>query len=339
MKIGLDAGHGLKTPGKQTPDGIKEWEINDKVRDKEIAILKDYDVEIINVDNNEGNIDEGLTTRRNMYINANVRVFVSNHHNALNGKWGKHSGIEVYVDKNATKEDLELAQLVHDKLAKYTGLKGRGVKRANFTVINQNKVTAILVEGGFMDSEIDYPVITSEEGQNAYARAVAESIIEYYGLKKKNVPQKTNPEVATDVTVSPYTVKINSSDGFLNVREKPSASSKINTAVKNGEVYTIVAESNGWGKLKSGAGWINLKHTTKNKVATATQTAPPSKAIFVGKKVKIKSSAKTYCTGQTIPDKVKNKYYTVKQIGTPLYKDGVLLKEIFSWVKRSDLEF
>lgn len=201
FKIGLDAGHGLKTSGKQTPDGIKEWTLNDKVRDKEVAILKDYDVEIINVDNNEGNVDEGLTSRRNMYVNANVNVFVSNHHNGLKGVWGKHTGIEVYVDRNATKEDLELAQLIHDKLAKYTGLKGRGVKRANFTVIYQNKVTAVLVEGGFMDSTIDHPVITSEKGQDAYARAVAESIIEYYRLtKKQNVPQQTKPANTTTAT-------------------------------------------------------------------------------------------------------------------------------------------
>ena len=33
-KMTLDAGHGLKTPGKQTPTGIKEWTLNDKVADK-----------------------------------------------------------------------------------------------------------------------------------------------------------------------------------------------------------------------------------------------------------------------------------------------------------------
>ena len=336
-KIGLDAGHGLRTAGKQTPDGIKEYELNDKVRDKEVAILKDYDVQIINTDNDEGYVDESLTARRTMYVNQNVDVFVSNHHNAFENKWGKHTGIEVYVDKNATAEDLRLAQLIHDKLAAYTGLKGRGVKRANFTVINQNKIPAVLVEGGFMDSKIDYPVITSEKGQDAYARAVAEGIIEFLGLEKKT-NTTVNTTVSNEIAVTPYTVKINSNDGFLNVRNEPNANSTINTAVKNGEVYTIVAESNGWGKLKSGAGWINLKYTTKNKTAPAAQTQT-SKVLFVGMKVKIKSSAKKYCTGQTIPDKVKNKYYTVKQIGTPLYKDGVLLKEIFSWVRRSDIEF
>ena len=54
IKIGLDAGHGLRTAGKQTPDGIKEWTLNDKVRDKVVYYLKDYDVEFIFTDNDEG---------------------------------------------------------------------------------------------------------------------------------------------------------------------------------------------------------------------------------------------------------------------------------------------
>lgn len=191
MKIALDAGHGLKTAGKQTPDGIKEWEINDKVRDKEVEILKNYEVDIIYTDNDEGNADESLTSRRAMYINQKVDAFVSNHHNALKGKWGKHTGIEVYVDKNCTKEDMELAEAIYKRLVEYTGLKGRGIKKADFTVINQNKVPAVLVEGGFMDSTIDHPVITSEKGQDAYARAVAEGLIEFLGLKKKTTKKES----------------------------------------------------------------------------------------------------------------------------------------------------
>lgn len=199
MKIALDAGHGLKTAGKQTPDGIKEWEINDKVRDKIVEKLKDYDVTFIFSDNNEGDKDEGLITRRTMYVNANADVCVSLHQNALKGKWGKHTGIEVYVDKNCTKEDMELAEAIYKRLVEYTGLKGRGIKKADFTVINQNKVPAVLVEGGFMDSTIDHPVITSEKGQEAYARAVAEGLIEFLGLKKK--VKKENERVKSWQTV------------------------------------------------------------------------------------------------------------------------------------------
>ena len=58
-----------------------------------------------------------------------------------------------------------------------------------------------------------------------------------------------------------YVVKINTD--VLNVRKEPNANAPIVTTVKKGQAYTIVAESNGWGKLKSGVGWINLSYTIK----------------------------------------------------------------------------
>jgi N-acetylmuramoyl-L-alanine amidase len=192
MKIGLDAGHGLNTAGKQTPDGIKEWTLNDKVRDKVVDILKDYDVEIVFTDNDEGSVDESLTERRTTYVNAKVDAFVSIHHNAYTGTWNDATGVEIYTDRNFTNADDKLAHLIYKNLPDYTGLKGRGIKRTNWTVINQNKIPAVLVEGGFMDSNNDYKVITSEQGQLGYARAVAEGLIEFLGLKKKQIaPQVT----------------------------------------------------------------------------------------------------------------------------------------------------
>lgn len=133
-----------------------------------------------------------------------------------------------------------------------------------------------------------------------------------------------------------YTVKINTDS--LNVRSDAGTTNKITGSVKKGEVYTIIEEKNGWGKLKSGEGWIKLSYTVKTTAATQT-TKPASKNLSVGSKVKIKSSAKTYCGGKTIPSSVKGKTYTVKQIGTKLYPNGILLKEIMSWVNRSDLDY
>lgn len=260
MKIGLDAGHGLKTAGKQTPDGIKEWTLNDKVRDKVVEILKNYDVEIIFTDNDEGNNDESLTERRLIYVNQKVNAFVSIHHNAYTGNWNDATGVEVYTDRNFLTADDRLAHLIYKNLPNYTGLKGRGVKRSNWTVINQNKIPAVLVEGGFMDSNNDYKIITSEQGQLGYAKAVAEGLIEFLGLTKKQIAPQEN--------IDGYTVKITAD--ALNVRDGAGTNYKINTVVKKGEVYTIVAEENGWGKLKSGAGWIKLSYTEKTTVETTT---------------------------------------------------------------------
>lgn len=53
----------------------------------------------------------------------------------------------------------------------------------------------------------------------------------------------------------------------LNVRQGPGTSYPITTVVHKGEAYTIVKMSGSWGKLKSGAGWINCssKYCTKVK--------------------------------------------------------------------------
>lgn len=188
IKIGLDAGHGLHTSGKQTPDGIKEWTLNDDVCDRIEAILKDYDCVIIRTDHNEGEIDEPLSQRVKEYLKAGVACLVSIHHNAFNNQWNCATGVEVYTDRTPIAGDDKLANLIYQKLTTYTGLRGRGVKRANFQIINQDRIPAVLVEGGFMDSTIDYKVITSNEGKENYAKAVAESLIEFCGLKRKVEP-------------------------------------------------------------------------------------------------------------------------------------------------------
>ena len=185
IKIGLDAGHGLYTSGKQTPDGIKEWTLNDQVCDLITEMLKGYDCKIIRTDKNEGKTDEPLGERVKYYLNEGVSALVSIHHNAYSGGWSNATGVEVYTDRDYTSADEKLAKCIYGRLVKYTGLKGRGIKRANFYIINQNKVPAVLCEGGFMDGSADYKVITSKEGKRAYAKAVSEGLVEFLKLKPK----------------------------------------------------------------------------------------------------------------------------------------------------------
>lgn len=78
----------------------------------------------------------------------------------------------------------------------------------------------------------------------------------------------TTPVKTSEKKVTPYTVKINSDDGFLNVRAGAGMSYKVKQTIKNGGIYTIVAENGDWGKLKSGAGYIYLPLTKKVKNST-----------------------------------------------------------------------
>jgi SH3-like domain-containing protein len=66
-----------------------------------------------------------------------------------------------------------------------------------------------------------------------------------------------NPATST----LPYVVRITASS--LNVRAGAGALYKINTVVHKNEAFPIVEEKHGWGRLKSGAGWISLSYTKK----------------------------------------------------------------------------
>lgn len=58
-----------------------------------------------------------------------------------------------------------------------------------------------------------------------------------------------------------YLVKVTAN--ALNVRDGAGTNFKVNRVITNKGIYTIVAEENGWGKLKSGAGWICLNYTKR----------------------------------------------------------------------------
>jgi len=72
---------------------------------------------------------------------------------------------------------------------------------------------------------------------------------------------KAKQIAAVTVTAGTYRVRVTTNK--LNVRSGPSTDYVIVTQVKQNEVYTIVEEKEGWGKLKSGVGWLDLQYTQK----------------------------------------------------------------------------
>ena len=79
-------------------------------------------------------------------------------------------------------------------------------------------------------------------------------------INLKYIKPYVEPSTGVSKAVN-YRVRITADS--LNVRKEPNANAKVATTVKKNNVFTIVEEKNGWGKLKSGAGWINLSYTTK----------------------------------------------------------------------------
>ena len=186
MKVAVDAGHGGfgVTPGKRTPDGEYEWNFNNKVAIAVIERLHQYGIQTLRTDDATGRTDVALSTRAKRANNWGANVFVSCHHNANTSVWSnKWGGTETFSLSASATKATKLANIVHKRLVKATGLQNRGVKHANYQVLRDTSMPAILTEGGFMDSTIDIKYMRNSAWLASQGYAIADGIAEYLGLK------------------------------------------------------------------------------------------------------------------------------------------------------------
>lgn len=107
--------------------------------------------------------------------------------------------------------------------------------------------------------------------------------------------------------------------------------------VNKGEIFTVVETLtvNGSKVYKLKSGWYITGATKYVEIYKKIAPKPKPKSFKVGQKVKIKSSAGKYSRANVmIPAKYKNKTLTVQQVG----KSDVLIKELVSWVKKTDVQ-
>ena len=312
MIIGVDKGHTVQNGGVCGACGLlKESVENRPVGNKVIEKLRILGHTVIDCScDYSKDRDEQLAAIVKKANAQKLDLFLSLHLNAGGG-----TGAEVYTT-NTSGAKSEAKKLI-DTYCNRTGFKNRGHKYAEFYVLRHTVAPAMLIEMAFVDTEADY-----KKWNDLGAELIANAIVE--GITGQVVQEKP---VETPSTTS-YTVKITAD--VLNVRAGAGTNYKVNTQVRKGEVYTIVGESNGWGKLKSGAGWISLEYTSKN--GASTPANKPTQTLKVGSRVKIAGSK--YATGESIPSWVRNNVYTVQQLKV----DRALIKEITSWVYTKDLK-
>ena len=189
MKIvHLDYGHGGKDPGA-LGNGIKEKDKVLSVGGKATKILEQHNVKVIHSRTTDVFIE--LHERANMANKAKADVFVSIHCNAFSDP--KAQGVEVFSYPNSM-DGKKLSQSILDSIIKdklYT--KNRGVKTANFAVLRLTKMTAALVELGFITNVSDSRILKNK--QDELAVAVAKGVLGYLGIayKVNSVIKKDDP--------------------------------------------------------------------------------------------------------------------------------------------------
>lgn len=192
-KIALSAGHGIKTAGKRClksldPNETREWWLNDRICDLVESYLKDYEgYELLRLDDSDDGADDVALKSRTDKANAfGADVYISVHHNA--GANGTNAGGIVTYSYPGSADGAALRDKLYDKLIELTGLKGNrydGTQTANFYVLKYTKMTAVLLELGFMDSKVDVSIILSNDYAKKCAKAIVDVLVAEGGLIKK----------------------------------------------------------------------------------------------------------------------------------------------------------
>lgn len=252
-KIALGAGHGINTAGKRCMKALdsketREWWLNDRVCDYIAEGLKDYEgYSLLRMDDSDDGKDNiELSVRAKTANTWGADVYISVHHNAgANGTTA--GGIVAFSHPQAGSATHALRDELYNALIKHTGLKGNrydGTLTYNYQILRETNMPAVLLELGFMDSKIDVPIILTDAHARKCAAAIVEVLVKHGKLTKKKVASTKTYTVNVTKTVDVYSAP---------------AVSKIETK----GVYTIVEEKNGYGKLKSGIGWIKLAEVKK----------------------------------------------------------------------------
>lgn len=259
FNISIDAGHGGNgsTPGKRFLDGERyEWDINDAVADYLKPMLEKYGVNVYRLDDETGQSDVSLNERLRRAINVGSDLHISIHQNSAGAEnWCEATGTEVYYSTLGSARSIQLAKETANRMSEYIQTRNRGAKTNNLFITREftnSNIDAILVEGLFMDNYEDTRYMMSDEYAQRYAQAIADSIYNTYRSQINN---------------EPFQIQVRKDLGeTLNIRKEPNATSEIVGEVNPGEVFTIVEVEGNFGKLASGAGWINISMKFTNNI-------------------------------------------------------------------------
>lgn len=193
MKILIDPGHGIDTPGKISPDGLfQEYLYNRQVADLilEGLVSAGVDASLVVTETNDVTL-RNRVNRVNTICNrvgASNVLLVSIHANAAgNGSaWMNAKGWSCYTSKGKTKSD-QVAECLYDAFEEE--FQDRKIRKdmsdgdrdweENFYVLQKSKCPAVLLENFFYDNREECAWMLQEETKRRIASAAVKGIIKY----------------------------------------------------------------------------------------------------------------------------------------------------------------
>lgn len=194
--IVIDPGHGGHDPGA-VGFGIKE-------KDIVLALAKrmnDYFGQYEGVTVSLTRWDDryiGLSQRADFANGRGADLFISLHNNAASA--AAH-GFESYVYNQASSTSKNYQAVIHSHIMNYLknyGVRDRGKKHANFAVLRETSMPAILLENLFITNSKENQLLKDTKFLDELARTIVEAIAALFSLKKKNTTPKPMFRVTVD---------------------------------------------------------------------------------------------------------------------------------------------
>ena len=170
----IDPGHGGDRPGACYED-IMEKDIDLAISLKLVTILQNCGYQVIMTRSTD--VEVGLYERADLANAAGADVFVSIHANAAENR-PDYQGIYTYYHPSSNR-GARLAQAIQTPLCQITGAVDRGIKDADFVVLRETEMCAVLVETGFMTNHEELMNLNEDSYQQLVAQGIARGIIDY----------------------------------------------------------------------------------------------------------------------------------------------------------------
>lgn len=172
--IVIDAGHG-GVDGGAYYEGVCEKDVNLAVALRLEQILTSCGYHVIMTRSDDTYV--GLNTRASIANKAGADIFVSVHSNVMTTA-PDYTGIYTFY-YNKGNGSIELAKAIQGQVCSYTGAVDRGVARGNYAVLRTTRMSAALVEMGFMTNHQELQNLVTPAYQDKMAEGIARGIIDY----------------------------------------------------------------------------------------------------------------------------------------------------------------
>ncbi len=186
MVVVIDPGHGGVNPGA-VHGGVREKDINRLLAQEVKAGLKDsFKVVLTRI----GDETVSLAERVRVASTHKASFFLSLHSNAGGGH-----GFESFVHPTASELSRKYQSIIHEAIMealKGYNIRDRGKKEANFYVLRETKMPALLVESLFLDNERERQLLLQASFRTVLAGAIIRGVKQ--ALKGETPPQEVQRE-------------------------------------------------------------------------------------------------------------------------------------------------